>query len=100
LHLLNVTVAPDWQSRGLGHALLDAVQSIGRERGFASLWLEVRESNARARALYQRRGFAEVALRRGYYPASGRREDAVVMSLPLSAPVPAATNPGADDAVD
>ena len=84
LHLLNVTVAPDFQGRGLGHALLDAVQALGRERGFATLWLEVRESNARARALYQRRGFAEVALRRGYYPASGRREDAVVMSLPLS----------------
>lgn len=96
LHLLNVTVAPDWQGRGLGHALLDAVQALGRQRGFATLWLEVRESNARARALYRRRGFAEVALRRGYYPASGRREDAVVMSLLLSG----ATNPGAVDAVD
>jgi [ribosomal protein S18]-alanine N-acetyltransferase len=92
LHLLNLTVAPDWQGRGLGHALLDAVQAIGRERGLATLWLEVRESNARARALYRRRGFAEVALRRGYYPASGRREDAVVMSIALHV--------GAADAVD
>jgi ribosomal-protein-alanine N-acetyltransferase len=46
------------------------------------LWLEVRASNERARRLYARRGFAEVGLRRGYYPAAqGRREDAVVMSL-------------------
>jgi [ribosomal protein S18]-alanine N-acetyltransferase len=83
LHLLNVTVAPDWQSRGHGHALLDAVQALGRERTLAMLWLEVRESNQRARALYRRRGFSEVGVRRGYYPAQVRREDAIVMSLPL-----------------
>jgi ribosomal-protein-alanine N-acetyltransferase len=46
------------------------------------LWLEVRAGNQRARALYRQRGYAEVGLRRGYYPAAqGLREDAVVMSL-------------------
>jgi [ribosomal protein S18]-alanine N-acetyltransferase len=84
LHLLNITVAPDWQGRGHGSALLDVVQAHAAERGLATLWLEVRESNQRARALYRRRGFAEVGLRRGYYPAAGGREDAVVMSLPLA----------------
>jgi ribosomal protein S18 acetylase RimI-like enzyme len=40
--------------------------------------------NHRARALYLRRGFAEVGLRRGYYPAAnGGREDAIVMRLDL-----------------
>jgi ribosomal-protein-alanine N-acetyltransferase len=47
--------------------------------------LEVRQSNLRARALYRRRGFAEVGLRKGYYPAALQREDAVVMSLPIAA---------------
>ncbi len=84
LHLLNVTVAPEWQGRGHGSALLDAVAEHGRDRGLAALWLEVRQSNHRARALYARRGFAEVGLRRGYYPAAGRREDAVVMRLALA----------------
>ena len=84
LHLLNVTMAPEWQGRGLGSGLLDAVLAHGRERGLATLWLEVRHSNHRARALYARRGFAEVGVRRGYYPAAGRREDAVVMSLALA----------------
>jgi len=84
LHLLNLTVAPDWQGRGHGSALLDAVQAHAAERSLATLWLEVRESNHRARALYRRRGFAEVGLRRSYYPAAGGREDAVVMSLPLA----------------
>lgn len=83
LHLLNITVAPDWQGRGHGSALLDVVQARAIERGLGMLWLEVRESNHRARALYRRRGFAEVGLRRGYYPAAIGREDAVVMSLKL-----------------
>ena len=83
LHLLNVTVAPGWQGRGHGSALLEAVVAHGREQRLAELWLEVRRSNHRARALYARRGFAEVGLRRGYYPAAGRREDAVVMRLAL-----------------
>jgi [ribosomal protein S18]-alanine N-acetyltransferase len=41
----------------------------------------VRQGNARAQALYRRYGFAEVGLRKNYYPAPGQREDAVVMSL-------------------
>ena len=70
-------------SGGHGSALLDAVQARARGAGFATLWLEVRASNERARRLYAQRGFAEVGLRRGYYPAAGGREDAVLMSLAL-----------------
>ena len=81
LHLLNITVAPAWQGNGHGSSLLRAVQMHARALGLATLWLEVRQSNERARALYARRGFAEVGLRKGYYPAGLRREDAVVMSL-------------------
>ncbi len=83
LHLLNITVSPAWQGRGLGSELLGTVRALGRERSLAKLWLEVRESNHRARSLYRRQGFAEVGLRRGYYPAASGREDAIVMSLPL-----------------
>lgn len=84
LHLLNITVAPAWQNRGHGSALLDAVQAHAAALGLGALWLEVRDSNHRARDLYRRRGFAEVGLRRAYYPAAGPREDAVVMSLRLT----------------
>ncbi len=84
LHLLNITVAPAWQRQGHGNALLDAVQAHARAQHLALLWLEVRQSNGRAQALYRRRGFAEVGLRKGYYPAVGRREDAVVMRLDLA----------------
>lgn len=83
LHLLNITVAPACQGRGHGQALLNAVQAHGQRLGMGTLWLEVRQSNHRAHALYLRRGFVEVGLRRAYYPAANGREDAVVMRLDL-----------------
>ncbi len=85
MHLLNLTVAPALQGQGHGGRLLDVLAQRCRERALPLLWLEVRAGNARARALYQRRGFAEVGLRRQYYPAgSGQREDAVVMKRVLA----------------
>jgi ribosomal-protein-alanine N-acetyltransferase len=83
-HLLNLTVAPAHQRRGHGLALLNRLADLARARNDQRLWLEVRESNATARALYLAQGFVEVALRRSYYPvARDLREDAVVMSLAL-----------------
>jgi [ribosomal protein S18]-alanine N-acetyltransferase len=90
LHLLNLTVNPDHQGQGHASRLLASLQAHGRTLGLASLWLEVRASNLRAQALYHRHGFTQVGLRRGYYPAAVRREDAVLMSLPLG---PAGTPP-------
>lgn len=82
MHLLNLTVAPGRQGQGLGQHLIDWLLQRCREQHLASLWLEVRAGNRRARELYSRRGFVEVGLRRGYYPAAlGAREDAVLMSL-------------------
>lgn len=88
MHLLNITVTS--AARGQGHArfMLDELCSEARRRQAPQLWLEVRESNGRARAIYERYGFAAVGVRRAYYPASrsthaSGREDAVVMSLML-----------------
>lgn len=84
MHLLNITVAAAWQGRGLAQRMLDVLEADARALALPMLWLEVRESNHRARALYRRRGFAEVGLRRGYYPAAfSKREDAIVMSARL-----------------
>lgn len=82
MHLLNITVAPAHEHRGHARFMIDALVAECRARRALQLWLEVREGNARARAIYLRRGFTQVGLRRGYYPAPhGRREDAIVMSL-------------------
>lgn len=84
LHLLNITVAPERQGQGHGRTMMAALRQHALQAAAASLWLEVREGNHRARALYRSLGFAEVGLRRGYYPAAVRREDAVVMRLVLA----------------
>lgn len=82
MHLLNLTVAPAWQRRGLSLVMLDALEAECRRAGLIKLWLEVRLSNQRARAIYERYGFLQVGLRKGYYPAAqGSREDAAVMVL-------------------
>jgi ribosomal-protein-alanine N-acetyltransferase len=86
MHLLNLTVSPPWQHRGHARALLDALVAQCRRERSVALWLEVRPSNERARSVYQRYGFVDVGLRRGYYPAAGgRREDACVMRLAIDA---------------
>lgn len=84
MHLLNITVAPAHQHQGHARFMLDALTAECRARRAAQLWLEVRQSNVRARDIYLRRGFVQVGVRKGYYPAAhGRREDALVMSLQL-----------------
>ncbi|MCY1373037.1 ribosomal-protein-alanine acetyltransferase [compost metagenome] len=86
VHLLNITVAPAHQRQGWARFMLDALALWSRSQGAQWLWLEVRASNAPARALYEGYGFQQVGMRRGYYPASHfQREDAVVMSLNLVA---------------
>jgi ribosomal-protein-alanine N-acetyltransferase len=87
MHLLNLTVDPAVQGRGHGRVLLDAVVALCQAERAARLWLEVRQSNDKARAMYLRAGFAHVGVRKGYYPAAhGKREDATVMSLPIALP--------------
>jgi [ribosomal protein S18]-alanine N-acetyltransferase len=84
MHLLNITVASAHEHRGHARFMLDQLSVLCQGRGARQLWLEVRESNARARMIYLRRGFVHVGLRKGYYPAPhGQREDAVVMSLQI-----------------
>ena len=85
MHLLNITVAPAWQGRGLAVLMLDRLLDACRQRGLTQLWLEVRASNARARAVYRRFGLAEVGRRRAYYPVpEGPHEDAILMSLSVA----------------
>jgi ribosomal-protein-alanine N-acetyltransferase len=84
VHLLNITVAPADRGQGWGRLMLDALALWARAQGAQWLWLEVRVSNVRAQAIYERNGFRRVGERKNYYPgAPGAREDAIVMSLKL-----------------
>ncbi len=77
--ILNLAVAPAGRRNGLGRALVQHILEALTARGVRQVYLEVRESNAPARALYAAHGFKEVARRTQYY----RRpvEDAIVLRL-------------------
>jgi ribosomal-protein-alanine N-acetyltransferase len=75
--LANIAVAPGARRTGLGARLLDDLIAAVEGHGGGTIYLEVREGNAAARALYASRGFEEAGRRRQYYRAPV--EDAVVM---------------------
>lgn len=80
-HVLNIVVDPAWRRLGIARLLLDALVDAARERGADQLFLEARSGNTPALTLYHDIGFAEVAVRRGYYPLpGGGREDAIIMA--------------------
>ena len=83
-HLLNLSIAATHQRRGHGSALLRDAADLARRLGARNVFLEVRPSNAGAQKLYTRFGFRKIGTRRGYYPAHAGREDAIVLTLPLT----------------
>ena len=82
-HLLNLSIAGAWQRRGLGRDLLNHVIALARDLKVRKIFLEVRVSNAAARALYAQSRFREIGVRRSYYPAHTGREDAIVLEYGL-----------------
>jgi ribosomal-protein-alanine N-acetyltransferase len=81
--ILNLAVAPEARRRGLGQRLLEAGLAALAGQGASEIFLEVRESNQAALALYQRRGFRPVGVRSRYY--RNPVEDAIVLRLVLAA---------------
>ncbi len=77
----NIAVEPDARRHGVASALLDVYCRFGAAN-LAFLTLEVRASNAPAIGLYQKYGFQQAGLRKGYY--SHPREDAVIMTRTFS----------------
>lgn len=82
-HLLNLSVARHAQRTGLGWRTLDWMAEVARGYGGRTMLLEVRPGNQVALRLYERYGFERIGVRRGYYPADGGREDAIVMRISL-----------------
>lgn len=77
--ILNLAVAPAGRRHGVGRALVECVLGELSTRGVRDVFLEVRESNAAARALYAAQGFQEVGRRRRYYRQPV--EDAIVLRV-------------------
>jgi ribosomal-protein-alanine N-acetyltransferase len=83
-HLLAIGIARRCQRQGLGSALLAQVSADARAGGARRLLLEVRRSNRGATDFYHRSGFAQIAVRPGYYPAAAGREDALIFAKELA----------------
>ena len=75
--MMNVAVNPDFRRQGVARTLILALVEALKARGSHWLMLEVRQSNAPARALYEKLGFSEVGRRKNYY--RNPKEDALIL---------------------
>ena len=79
--LENIVVATPARRQGVGKRLLESLLAAAHDANSDAVFLEVRESNAAARALYEELGFRETGRRKSYYTSP--LEDAVLYSLSL-----------------
>ena len=76
-HVMNVAVADDFRRRGIATTLLERLFEVTAGDARRGYTLEVRVSNTDAIRLYERLGFEQRGIRRGYY--TDNREDALIM---------------------
>jgi ribosomal protein S18 acetylase RimI-like enzyme len=97
-HVLSVrglAVAPAFQGRGLGRALLRAAVEEARARGARRLTLRVLGTNVGGRALYESFGFVVEGVQRDEFLLDGRYVDDVLMALSLDRAGPEVEQPRA-----
>jgi [ribosomal protein S18]-alanine N-acetyltransferase len=80
--IADLAVAPAARRRGVGSLLLGRMEQELASCGVRSLYLEVRDSNLAALALYRAHRFEAVGRRRGYY--RNPSEDALVLKCDLA----------------
>jgi ribosomal-protein-alanine N-acetyltransferase len=83
-HILNICIKPDRWRQGLGLRMMKHLIKQAKYFNSISVFLEVRVSNQGAIQLYNGLGFKQIGERKDYYPHKDGREDALVLSLPLS----------------
>lgn len=67
MEINNIKVEEEYQNLGIGTKLMSYLISIAIIEHVVNITLEVRLSNEKARHLYKKFGFREVALRKFYY---------------------------------
>lgn len=82
-HILNLCVDPKFRQLGYGEGLLEEILERAENAEVKEVFLEVRPSNSKAIALYNKKGFRQVASRPAYYQAREGREDAAVLAKRL-----------------
>lgn len=85
--LMDIGVSPCFQGKGIATKLLAKFIEYGEQHNAENLFLEVRESNTRAIALYEKAGFIEMSVRKNYYPSDAPNkngfEAAILMGMAL-----------------
>ena len=79
--IINIAVTESVRRCGIGYDMVQAVLDICRSSGVTSVFLEHRESNTAAAALYEKFGFTPYSVRRKYYRSP--TEDAILRRLDL-----------------
>ena len=79
IHIATIATHPAFRRQGIAQALLAHVLKLGAEEGALSSFLEVRESNLAAQAMYRKFGYEVTGRRPRYYKDNG--EDAILMTL-------------------
>ncbi len=77
----NICVSPDMRRNGIGETLMQKMIQTALTKKASVIFLEVRAGNTPARALYQKLGFKELYVRKGYY--RDPTDDAIIMQLTL-----------------
>lgn len=78
--IADIAVRTSLRRSGIGEKLLRRLMDDGYRAGVERFSLEVRASNAPAIALYEKLGYRQEGLRRGYY--ENPREDALILWTP------------------
>ena len=79
--IANIAVDPNYQKQGIGQLMMDALVQACIENGCETISLEVRVSNTPAISFYEKNGFIQVNIRKGYY--ADNHEDAYLMVKPI-----------------
>ena len=74
--VINVAVDPAYRGTGYGKMLMDRAEEYAVSHGCPAITLEVRQSNAPARRLYEKCGYTEYGIQKNYY--TNPKEDAVL----------------------
>lgn len=76
-NITNVAVNPLSRRKGIGEKLVRDILNRAYEKGVRDVFLEVRETNSVAIALYEKIGFKEEGIRKNFYDKP--RENALIM---------------------
>ena len=77
-YIANIAVHPEYRQEGIGTALMKETVKFAEKEKLEFISLEVRASNRAALSLYEKFGFVQEGLRKGFY--SNPKEDALIMT--------------------